>query len=341
MDTGQKLWGPVGSMTALNYYGNPDDQIAYGKLYACGFGGIIYCYDDKTGNLLWTYGNGGEGNSTYGGLNVPYGFYPTFIQAIGNGVVYTVTTEHTVETPIYKGALARAINATSGKEIWTLPDYTGEFIGPNSYAMADGYNTWFNGYDNQIYTVGRGPSETTVNAPNIGVTTATPIMITGTVMDISAGTTQTEQAADFPHGVPCASDASMSTWMSYVYQQQAEPSNFTGVPVTITETDVNHNTYTIGTTTTDESGTFAYNWTPPIQGNYTIVASFAGSGAYWGSCAETHIYASAPAPTAAPTASPPTGLATMSALTYGIVAVIIVIIIIGAVIVVLLLRKRP
>ena len=31
-----------------------------------------------------------------------------------------------------------------------------------SYAMADGYNTWFNGYDNQIYVVGRGPSATTV-----------------------------------------------------------------------------------------------------------------------------------------------------------------------------------
>ena len=32
-----------------------------------------------------------------------------------------------------------------------------------SYAMADGYNTWFNGYDDQIYVVGRGPSDTTVS----------------------------------------------------------------------------------------------------------------------------------------------------------------------------------
>ena len=51
--------------------------------------------------------------------------------------------------------------------------------------------------------------------------------------DISAGTTQDQQAADFPNGVPVASDASMKDWMGYVYQQKPLPTNFTGVPVTI------------------------------------------------------------------------------------------------------------
>ena len=109
------------------------------------------------GKLLWTYGNGGAGNSTNTGLTNAYGDYPTFVNAIGNGIIYTITTEHTIETPIYKGALARAINATTGAEIWTLSDYTGEFIS-KSYAIADGYATFFNGYDNQIYVVGRGPA---------------------------------------------------------------------------------------------------------------------------------------------------------------------------------------
>ena len=54
------------------------------------------------------------------GLNNAYGDYPTFINAVGNGVLYLVTTAHTWTTPIYKGALARAINATTGAEIWTL-----------------------------------------------------------------------------------------------------------------------------------------------------------------------------------------------------------------------------
>jgi hypothetical protein len=262
------------------------------------------------------------------------------IQAVGNGVIYMVTTAHTWPSPIYKGAVASGVNATNGKQIWTLSSITAEF-GEVSYAMADGYNTWFNGYDDQVYVVGRGPSQTTVTAPDIGVTTATPITITGTVIDICAGTKQTEQAADFPNGVPCASDASMSAWMSYVYQQQAEPTNFTGVPVTLTETDVNHNTYVIGTTTTDESGTFAYVWTPPIVGNYTIVATFAGSAGYYGSCAETHIYASSPPPTPAPTAAPPTGLASTASLELGVAVIAVVIIIIGAAIIVLMLRKQP
>ena len=69
-----------------------------------------------TGDLEWTYGNGpaGSGNSTYAGFNSPFGDYPTFINAIGNGVVYMVTTEHTIETPLFKGAFARAVNATTG-----------------------------------------------------------------------------------------------------------------------------------------------------------------------------------------------------------------------------------
>ena len=82
---------------------------------ACAYGGIVYCYNDQTGNLLWTYGNGGAGNSTNAGLNYPYGDYPTQLQAIGNGIVYTVTSAHTWTTPIYKGAEARAINATTGQ----------------------------------------------------------------------------------------------------------------------------------------------------------------------------------------------------------------------------------
>jgi hypothetical protein len=73
------------------------------------------------GNLKWTYGNGGyPGNDTDSYGYVPIGPYPTFVQAVGNGVIYLATTEHTMETPIVKGCLARAINATDGNEIWTL-----------------------------------------------------------------------------------------------------------------------------------------------------------------------------------------------------------------------------
>ena len=55
-------------------------------------------------------------------------------------------------------------------------------------------STWFNGYDNQIYTAGRGPSATTVTAPNTAVESGSPVVIRGTVTDISAGTEQDQQA---------------------------------------------------------------------------------------------------------------------------------------------------
>jgi hypothetical protein len=349
MLTGEKLWGPTPEQNALDYYnfgynagGNEEGTIcAYGKLYSAGLGGIVYCYDLKTGDLLWTYGNGGAGNSTNSGTTYP-GWYPTSIYAIGNGIIYTTTTAHTVETPIYKGALTRAINATTGKEIWTLSDYTGESGPPGTGAIADGFATFLNGYDNSIYVVGRGPSQTTVQAPLTSVAAGTNVAIQGTVMDISAGTKQNEQAADFPNGVPCASDASMSAWMSYVYQQQPEPTNFTGVTVTLTAVDPNNNAITIGQATTDSHGLFNYIWTPPdVPGKYTITATFAGTNGYWPSDAQTTMIVGSPSATTAPTASPPSGLASTSTVEYGVVAIIIVIVIIGAAILLVLNRKRP
>ena len=346
--TGAQIWGPTAPLETLDYYGSTasgtiSDTLSHGQLLACGYAGIVYSFNDATGDLLWTYGNGpvGSDNSTNSGVETPFGVYPIFINAIGSGVIYTVTTEHTEETPIFLGSVASAINATTGALIWTISDFVGQFF-TTSYAMADGYNVMFNSYDNAIQTVGIGPSATTVTAPQSAVTEGSNVVIQGTVMDISTGTKQAEQAADFPTGVPCASDASMSQWMSYVYQQQPEPTNFTGVTVTLTAIDPNHNFITLGQATTDANGMYHVTWTPPsIPGTYSVTATFAGNNGYYGSSAETNMYvASAPA-TPAPTASPPTGLASTSTVELGIVAVIIVIIIIGALILMMLSRKRP
>jgi outer membrane protein assembly factor BamB len=343
LDTGAKIWGPTTSQTALDYYGSPSsgtitDTIAYGKLYAMGYGGIVYCYDTKTGDLLWTYGNGGTGNSTNSGFEVP-GNYPTFVQAIGNGVVYLATSEHTVETPIYKGSLARAINATTGEEIWTLSSYTGEFFGM-SYAIADGYATWFNGYDNQIYSVGKGPTTLNVDAPTVASTLGSNVVIRGSVYDVSAGTQQNEQAGRFAKGVPCASDSSMKDWMGYVYQQQALPSNFTGVEVTIDVRDSNGNYRNIGTATTDESGAYTLTWKPDITGDYTVIATFHGTNGYWSSYSETSFTVDPAAATPQPTAAPTQSVADMY-FVPAVAGIIIAIIIVGFVLALLLLRKRP
>jgi hypothetical protein len=343
LDHGDKLWTTIGyPQVAMDYYGSPasgslSNMFAYGNMYSSGYGGILYCYDTTSGDLLWTYGNGGPGNSTDGGLAVP-GNYPTFVNGYGNGIIYTVTTEHTIETPLYKGSLLRAINATSGEEVWTINGYVGEFM-TNSYAIADGYATWFNGLDNQIYVVGRGASKTTVSAPQTGIELGRSLIISGSVTDLSSGTTQDEQSVRFPQGVPCASDASMKDWMGYVYQQKPLPTNFTGVEVTLNVLDANNNFRTIGTTTTDASGTYAYQWVPDIEGKYTVIATFAGTNGYWSSYAET-AFAVDPAPaTPAPTEPPAQSMADQ----YFIPAIagLLVAIIVVGLLIILVLRKRP
>jgi hypothetical protein len=345
LTTGQKIWGPTASQTAFDYYGNPVlpydvSQVAYGKLYSSAFGGILYCYDLTSGKLLWTYGNGGPGNSTNSGFNTPYGDYPTFIQAVGNGIIYLASTEHTITDPIYKGAMARAVNATNGQEIWTLSDYTGEF-NYISYAIADGYATWFNGYDDSVYSVGQGPSATTVTAPDLSAAFGQRVVIKGTVMDVSAGTQQTQQKADFPNGVPVSSDASMTAWMGYVYQQQPMPTNFTGVPVTIDVLDSNGNYRNIGTATTTATGSYSFTWTPDIPGSFQVIATFHGNNAYWGSYAQTASDVMQEKATPAPTSVSGSNTATTSDLlmymSVSVIAIIIAIAIVGL----LLYRKHP
>jgi hypothetical protein len=88
------------------------------------------------------------------------------------------------------------------------------------------------------------------------------------------------------------------------------------------------------------SGTFGFTWTPDITGNYTVTATFQGSGGYYGSSAETHIYASSPAATATSQpaqAQPPTG----TYITEATAAIIATIVIVGIVLGILVLRKRP
>jgi outer membrane protein assembly factor BamB len=335
LTTGNLVWGPtVPYSNDWGSYEQASATIANGVLYAAAYDGEIHAYNMTNGNHLWDF------STPSAGYNTPYGVYPFYGLGSGltvaDGIIYIASSEHSPVNPLYQGMALYCVNATTGTEMWNV---LGWYWTP---IVADGEMVVANGADNQIYAFGQGPSKTTVTAPDIGVTTATPVTITGTVTDISAGSQQNAVAANFPNGLPCVSDASMSQFMEAVYMQQPMPTNMTGVKVTLTETDHNGNTYTIGSTTTNPlTGTWAYNWTPPIVGNYTITATFAGSGAYYGSYATTYTYASPAAPTPAPTASPPTGLASTSSLELGIAAVIIVIIVCVAVLAVLMLRKRP
>jgi hypothetical protein len=334
-NTGTLVWGPVVFPNANTYdtYAM-SAMVVNTTLYWFAMGGDVYAQNMLTGTFLWHYTTG---TAQY---NTPYGIWPIWSQGtsecIADGVIY-LSEGHSYSPPLFRGAQDFALNLTDGQLVWSI---LGDMV-DNHQAISDGILLGANGYDNQIYAFGMGPSKTTVTAPDIGVTTATPITITGTVTDISAGSQQNAVAMNFPNGLPCVSDASMSAFMEAVYEQQPMPTNVTGVPVTLTAIDPNHNFITLGTTTTDTSGNYGFSWTPPsVPGTYQITATFSGTNSYYSSSDTTYMNLQASA-TPAPTVAPVTGLATMSGLTYGIVAAIIVIIIIGAILAMLMLRKRP
>ena len=102
--------------------------------------------------------------------------------------------------------------------------------------------TTFNGYDGQIYGYGMGLAKRRLQPLTSALQLATPITITGSVTDISAGASQEAVAANFPNGLPCVSDASMRQFMEAVYEQQPMPTNITGVPVSLFVIDANGTT---------------------------------------------------------------------------------------------------
>jgi len=165
-------------------------------------------------------------------------------------------------------------------------------------------------------------------------------VIQGSVIDVSTGTTQTAQAANYPNGVPVASDASMTDWMEHIYQQRPIPTNFVGVPVSIDAIDPNGNYIHIGDATTDANGIFHYTWTTPnIPGDYAVTANFAGTNGYWPSNAETNMNVQGAQATASPypeISLPPTEMYIGAAAVAIIVAIAI-----GFAITILTLRKRP
>ena len=333
---GSQLWGPTNPAPDFNYF-RSTTLTAYGKMYYGGYGGILFCYDIKTGSLLWTYGNGGKGNSTDSGLETPWGLRPNFIDVIADGKVYLATTEHSPGTPLYKDSLYRCINATDGTEIWTLMGW-GTGMDANYDVVADGFFVFLNCYDMRVYSVGKGPSSMTVNAPVSSLDFGKSIEITGTITDIAAGTQQGEQKARFPNGVPAVSDESMGRWMEYVYMQKPRPTDTTGVPITLSVVDANGNYRTIGTTTSTADGFFSYNWKPDIEGQYTVYASFSGSESYWPShaVAAFNVDPAIVTPTQQPqTAQPPTEMY----FAISTAAIILAIVIVGAFLALMLRRK--
>jgi hypothetical protein len=341
LDTGADLWGPTDTpMRSMQYFasGNGAGQrasTAYGNLYVQGFGGEMFAYDCKTGNLLWKF------NDTDSGIDTSWGLIPIFIAAIADGKVYAFNNEHSPNSPLYNGYNIYCLNATTGEEIYKMLGWSGQSGGPgsNTAILADGSLLFYNYYDNQVYCIAKGATQTTVSAPNLAAASGQSVVISGTVMDIAPATKQNEQLNRFPSGVPVASDASESAWMEYVYMDQNKPTNFTGVTVAVNVIDANGNYRTIGTAQTDETGHYCLVWTPDIAGKFEVTASFAGSKNYYGSSANAAFAVDAPVATATPMPTQAPSAADLYFLPA--IAGLFVAIIVSIALTVLVLTKKP
>jgi hypothetical protein len=292
LSTGQLLW-ETDPEPALNYYGMVDN-VYDGKLLTCGYGGTLIAYDIRTGVELWRY----EAKNV--GFESPYGNYPIGIGCIADGKIYLGAGEHSPTQPLWRGPNLRCIDANTGEEIWKI-DSLGVSMpsgnGGSNYAIADGYLVALNAYDMKLYCYGKGPSATTVSVKNDVSQKGESVQITGTIVDLSAGTKQQEQAARFPNGVPAIADECQEDWMEYVYMQQALPDDIQGVTIKLYAIDPNGNYQDIGEATSDLWGNFGKSWKAPVEGEYLLIAEFEGSNSYYKSSASTYFTVD-PAPSA-------------------------------------------
>jgi outer membrane protein assembly factor BamB len=310
-------------------------MIANGKFYAASIGGIVYCYDVKDGTLLWNYTC--EDPYAEEQFSNNWWLRPMFVT---DDYAYFGHLEHSANNPRPRGAPFICLNATSGELVWRIDGAFRQSRWGGRAILGDSIIATQDTYNQQVYAIGKGPSRITVTAPNVGVQQGSSLIISGTVTDVSPGTEDYAIRARFPNGVPAMSDASQSDWMLYVYKQFTKPTDAVGVDVSLYVVDSNGNYRSIGTATSDASGKYSLQWTPDIPGKYTVYATFAGSGAFYGSSDQTAFCVDPAAdPTAAPTPQP---LSTSEMyFVPAIAGLFVLIIVIAAVMIVLLLKKRP
>ncbi|MCL2643546.1 MAG: PQQ-binding-like beta-propeller repeat protein [Candidatus Bathyarchaeota archaeon] len=284
LETGRFLWESE-SQYATDAWASRTGCIAYGNFYTASTSGILYCYDVKTGELLWTYEATDKYNESYHGEN-----WWLIIQFISDGKVYVGHEVHSPTLPISRGAPYLALNATNGELIWRIDGAFRQNHWGGRSIIGDSVIATMDVYDQQVYAIGKGPSEMTVTSSNAVTNAGTTILVSGTVMDVSPGTESDSLKMRFPKGVPAVGDDSMNDWMLYAYKNFAQPMNVKGIEVTVYAWDVNNNEMVeIGTTESDSRGRFSIRWTPEKEGDYDIWAYFEGTKSYYGSDAKAEI----------------------------------------------------
>jgi len=335
LSTGNLLWGPTESQHYTDNWGysssNSWDNIAYGKYISGNYGGTVYCRDATTGETLWTYLI--DDPYVENLQNNYWRFRPAFF---ADGKVYLENTEHNPYDPQHRGTPFLCLDMETGERVFEIPYRGSEWS--STPIIGDSIIAMYNEYDQRVYAMGKGPSATSISIPMNVIAEGNSVMVSGMVTDISPGTEEYGLRARFPDGVPVVADENMSDWMLYVYNQFQRPEEMMGVEVTVSVYDPNGNFYDVATTTTDDNGFYKAMFTPPVPGEYTVYAWFAGSKSFYSSSTQTALgVVDAPAAPPPPT-EPPASPADMYILP-GITGIIVAVVVIGLIII-LMLRKR-
>jgi hypothetical protein len=313
-------WGTFGCYGSTSYGGN---------IISNQYDGVV-AYDWNTGKISWWYKDKVEYP-----YETPFGDnYPWFTGTIriADDVIYDYNTEHSPSQPIMRGERLHAINATTGEGIWNI---TGS-MSPG--AVAGGYLTASDSYDGYMYVFGKGKSETAVTAAPKAIAKGSQVVIEGTVLDLSPG----------QPGTPCVSKDSMATQMEYLHMQHPiagldGDAIITGVPVSLSAMDESGNHVVIGTTTTNGYfGTFGFEWTPPDEGKYEIIATFLGDDSYGSSGAATYVVVGpAPASDVTPEPTPEPGEPTQPIISTEAALIIVVGLVAAVAIIAYVVMRRP
>ncbi|MCW4028910.1 MAG: hypothetical protein NWE92_04605 [Candidatus Bathyarchaeota archaeon] len=350
LTTGQELWTNTID-SAWSYYGAPM-QFHNGKAYTTGPGGansecafgIITCFNATTGQFLWNFTAPDIGylesqGSTYTPLEFQF-----FVDDPITGHTYMYVDGSTgwagQTVPIRRDSALICIDCDTGEMVWRLEAYPNP-EGSCKVVISDSRIIYLDARDDNIYQLGRGPSATTVSAPQLNPILGSSVTLVGTVTDqTDSGRINIAGSVDFTlKGTPAISDEDMAAWMEYMYQQRPMPQNAQGVPVILTAIDPNGNYITIGNTTSDVTGTYGLNWTPEVPGTYQIIATFPGSYAYGSSFAQTYMSVSEPSATPSPAAQITVPANEMYFI--GSTIAIIIAVAIAAAAIILVLKKRP
>jgi hypothetical protein len=340
LTTGQQIWTYTITSPWL-YYGT-SLTVHNGKAYTIGTTGILDCLNATTGAFLWNWTAQSVGYLEDEGLQYAPLSLAFFVDdpLTGREKVYLhASTGWAGQTsPIRRNSFIFCIDTSTGEMLWRLtayPNYANN--GLSRVVISEGRIIYLDNHDNQIYCIGKGPSATTVLAPQTVPALGSSVMITGTVTDQSpSGRINAAGSLDFTlKGTPAISDADQEDWMEYLFQQRPFPANAKGVNVTLDALDPNGNFVHIGDVTSDITGAYGMAFTPEVPGTYQIIATFAGSAAYGPSFAQTYMHVDE-APPATPPPEPIVFPPTDSYILYATVAIIIAIAIVG----ILLLRKK-